>query len=129
MDIESLLELGGTGSSEGKSPLERKRERQQQQRESKGDIVDYARTHTLVETAVAFGTSSSSIAKLCVPLVRKGEVDAQQLLGDEVSLAEIVDLIYTLHTTSVRKLTEEGPFSDAQIRIAKASLEQREQSF
>jgi hypothetical protein len=114
----------GSNVTGGDSPLKLKRERQEQEKIEKSSIVDFAKKHSLNETAENFLISKTSVAKLISPLVKKGKVMAESLLEAQ-QISEIEEVLLNSSTSSVKKIAESTGFDEAEIRIVKASLLKR----
>ncbi len=125
MNLDSFLQSGSETNS-GQSPLMRLNAKKSALKGEKDKIIEAAKENGLEITAEQYHISELSIAKLCVPLIRKGDIALHALVVDSASIAAIEERIYALNSTSIKRLTEALDYSEAHIRLVKADIERRQ---
>lgn len=125
MDIEDLLMLGSPRKGDNKSPLKRKQERNRERAGQKKSIVESVAEHGFVETVSQMGLSETAVAKICTPLIRKGELNLTDIYSD-IPVEVVEEYIYSMNTTSIKRLCEHSEFSEAVLRLVKAHIEGRQ---
>lgn len=121
MDIDELLTFGSQVKG-SKSPLEQKREKQKRAGSQKELVLQKVAEIGIPETAELLHMSETAVAKVCVPLVRKGELKLVEIY-EGLNIDEIEAYLYSVNTSSVKRLVLGSGFSEAAIRLVKAHVE------
>lgn len=121
MEIDDLLSLGSPHKG-GKSPLERKQERKSQREPKKQAIITSVKALGFKRTVDQMGVSDTSVAKVCAPLVRKGELNLFEISPD-IPIAAVEEYIYAMNTSSIKRLVAGNRYSEAVLRLVKAHIE------
>lgn len=121
MDIDDLLTFGSQVQG-NKSPLERKREKKQQSSSQRDVVLQKVTEIGVPATAALLHISESAVAKVCVPLIRKGELSLPDVY-EGLNISEIEAYLYSVNTSSMKRLVQGSEYGEAALRLVKAHVE------
>lgn len=121
MNIDEFLTPGSQVRGE-KSPLQRKRELQQRGKNQKDSVLARVIEIGFQATVDEFQLSETALAKVCAPLIRKGDLQLDTLYSG-LPIQDVEEYIYGMNTTSIKRLVQGGRYSEAVLRLVKAHIE------
>lgn len=120
--LQKASEINNLGK---KSPLEQKRELQEQSKINSDRIITSALNNGILECSQKFSVSTVTVVKTLIKAFKRDNIEFNDLIIDNNRKQEIEEFLYSVNSSSIKKLLvlSNGKYNEEEIRIVKAIIE------